>query len=101
MHFRKRRKPTFFYVDLEVNRVRFSLRLVDITPEGAKLQGNHNVVDGTEGIITVRGHGLPGTLKWVEGEKIGFEFEKPVAPRLYAVLAHEKAEHAKRRFLAG
>lgn len=101
MQFRKRRKPTYFYAELEVNRVRFSLRLVDITPEGAKLQGDHDVVDGTDGILTVRGHEVAGTLKWVEGEKIGFEFEKPVSPRLYAMLAHEKAGQGKHRYLAG
>lgn len=100
MQFRKRRKPTYFFVDLEVNRVRFSLRLVDITPEGAKLLGNHNVVDGTDGVVTVRGHDLPGTLKWVKGDKIGFQFQTPIAPRLYAMLAHEKVTLENKRYLA-
>lgn len=98
MQFRKRRKPTLFYVDLEVNRVVFPMQLVDITPTGAKLTGKHETVDDTTGVIIVRGHELPGTLRWVEGENIGFEFHSPVPPHLYATLAHEKTP-AKKRFL--
>ena len=99
MKFRKRRKPTYFFIDLEVNRVRFSLRLVDITHEGAKLLGNHEVVDGTAGVITVRDQKIPGTLRWVEGDSIGFEFDAPLSPRLYATLSHRKSEGQKKRFL--
>ncbi|MEO9825662.1 MAG: PilZ domain-containing protein [Paracoccaceae bacterium] len=99
MKFRKWRKPTYFFVDLEVNRVRFSLRLVDITPEGARLFGNHEVVDGTAGVITVRDKKVPGTLRWVEGENIGFEFDTPLSPRFFATLADRKNEAQKGRFL--
>ncbi|NNE88236.1 MAG: hypothetical protein HKN27_09190 [Silicimonas sp.] len=97
MHFRKRRKPTNFFVTLEVNRVSFELRLTDITPEGARLQGPHEVVDGTKGVLTVRGKTFEGTLKWVDEDKIGFEFDKPLPADIYALLAHEKRPSAKRQ----
>lgn len=101
MQFRKKRKPTYFYVDLEVNRVCFSLRLTDITENGAKLRGAHEVVDGTNGQLTVRGHKLLGTLRWVNGDAVGFEFDDPLSPQLYALLAHEKKPPAKNRFAMG
>lgn len=101
MQFRKRRKPTQFYVNLEVNRVRFSVRLIDVTPNGAKLSGNHDVVDGTDGVITVRGHSLPGTLRWVKGNAVGFEFEDPLSPRVHALLSRQKSPRASNRFHTG
>lgn len=99
MEYRKRRKPTYFYVNLEVNRVRFSLRLTDITPEGAKLSGDHEVVDGTAGFIEVRGHKIEGMLRWVTGNNIGFKFDAPLPGRIYSMLAQEKNVNAKKRFL--
>lgn len=101
MQFRKRRKPTNFFAELEVNRVHFELRLIDITPEGAKLQGAHEVVDGTDGTLTVRGKSFDGTLRWVKGDHIGFEFEKPLPADIYALLAHEKRPSAKRQRVFG
>ena len=99
MQFRKWRKPTFFFVDLEVNKVQFSVRMVDITQNGARLQGAHEVVDGTAGVITVRGHQLAGTLRWVRGGTIGFEFDEPLPAHLYSILAHKKTAAARKRFL--
>lgn len=99
MEFRKRRKPTYFYVNLEVNRVRFSLRLVNISYEGAKLSGIHEVVDGTAGIVEVRGHKIKGMLRWVKGNNIGFEFDERLPERLHALLANENQVKVKKRFL--
>lgn len=99
MQFRKRRKSTYFYVELEVNKVRFSLRLLDVSTTGVKLCGDHEVVDGTAGVVTVRGQTLPGMLRWVDGRNIGFEFDTPLPARIYAMLARQKPSGAKKRFL--
>ena len=99
MEHRKRRKPTYFYVNLEVNRVRFSLRLIDISYEGAKLSGIHEVVDGTKGVIEVRGQKVDGMLRWVHGNNIGFEFDERLPERLYALLSNQKQVSVKKRFL--